>query len=340
MLVRLRVSAASSRLIHCHHHVRRPIVRVVAFQTVRTYATPGRPKSVVGETSKPVKRTTSRAKSTSTSTKTTAAKTTSSRSTTKKSAAKKAVPKKAAPKKKTKPVKKSLTEEQKIAQKDKLLKRKASDKKKADLEAIKTLKQQALKPPLSLNANKVSGFNVYIADSMKNSTDTSTPGRDKIRLYSKRYATLSDSEKEALNKRAVDARETRRAELKKWIESHTAAEIGAANRARARLNKLYPAEPGKFLKYQPIPDQRLPKRALSAWMIFFGDRTSTGDYANLEVRERMDRIVADYKQLTPDQRRDLDRKSEASRSAYEKSYLAVYGKAPPARANKAEAVAA
>jgi hypothetical protein len=105
-----------------------------------------------------------------------------------------------------------------------------------------------------------------------------------------------------LNKRAVEVRAKRTAELKKWIESHTAAEIGAANRARARLNRLYPVASGKAAKYPLIADERLPKRALSAWMIFFGERTATGDHAKLSLGERMDRIATEFKQLSPDQR--------------------------------------
>jgi hypothetical protein len=204
MLIRLPVSAASSRLIHYHRHVRRPIVRVVAFQAVRSYATPGRPKSVVGESSKPVKRTTTRAKGTSTSAKTSSTKTKSSKSAAKKPAAKKAAPKKAAPKKKAKPAKKVLTEEQKAAQQAKLLKRKASNKKKADLENIKALKQQALKPPVSLASGKISAYNIYIAESIKDSADASKPVKDRLTEHAHRYSTISASEKEVCLRQTRD----------------------------------------------------------------------------------------------------------------------------------------
>jgi hypothetical protein len=195
MLTRLPVSAASLHLIRCHHHVRRPIVRVVVLQAGRTYATPGRPKSVVGETSKAVKRTTSRAQGASTSSKATAARTKSSKSTVKKPAAKKATSKKAASHKK-KPVKKALTEEQKAAQQEKKLKRKASDKKKADQENIRALKQQALKPPVPPGGGGATSFTAYMADAIKSSAAADKPLVDRFAEAAKRYSTLSASEKE------------------------------------------------------------------------------------------------------------------------------------------------
>jgi len=151
---------------------------------------------------------------------------------------------------------------------------------------------------------------------------------------------LSVSEKETFEKRAEEVSAKRRAELKKWIESHTAAEIGAANRARARLNKIYPVEGRKTPKYQLIPDERHPKRAMSAWLIFLGERNATGEYNKLTLAERTNRIATEYKQLSPDQRKDFDRKAQVSRSAYEHSYLEIYGKAPPPLVRRAPAAAA
>ncbi|KAF1821057.1 uncharacterized protein K489DRAFT_263909 [Dissoconium aciculare CBS 342.82] len=195
MLARLPVSSAGSRLVHCHRHIRRPIVRIVAFHATRTYATPGRPKSVVGEPSKPVKRATSRATGTSTtSAKRTTTKTAkSTKAAAKKPRAKKAAPKKAATKKKPKRV--TLTEEQKAAQKAKLLKRKTSEKKKADLLEIKTLKEQALAPPVPVTGNR-NAYNVYVAEAMKGAKGSNGDVTSAFAHVAKQYKSLSAAEKE------------------------------------------------------------------------------------------------------------------------------------------------
>jgi hypothetical protein len=142
-----------------------------------------------------VKRATSRATGTSTtSAKRTTTKTAkSTKAAAKKPRAKKAAPKKAATKKKPKKV--TLTEEQKAAQKAKLLKRKTSEKKKADLLEIKTLKEQALAPPVPVTGNR-NAYNVYVAEAMKGAKGSNGDVTSAFAHVAKQYKSLSAAEKE------------------------------------------------------------------------------------------------------------------------------------------------
>ncbi|KAF1821058.1 uncharacterized protein K489DRAFT_382094 [Dissoconium aciculare CBS 342.82] len=88
--------------------------------------------------------------------------------------------------------------------------------------------------------------------------------------------------------------------IKKWIKSHSAAEIGLANKARARLNRLYPTGKGSRAKYPAIPDERLPKRPLSAWTIYYGEHAASRSSGS--VKERINTVLSDFKQLTSAER--------------------------------------
>lgn len=167
-LVRIPVR---SRLIRpayqCQHDV---VAKVPVVLPLRTYATPGRPKSVVGEPSKPVKRAVKKAAAKPATGDTAAEK-------------KVAANKRNASKKTSGTQKKALTPEQKeraeqraakkqerlekekAAKKTRQAKLKERAKAKSEKQQIKDLKEAALKPP---KPSKVSAYVVFVAEQAKN----------------------------------------------------------------------------------------------------------------------------------------------------------------------------
>jgi hypothetical protein len=117
----------------------RPVTRTVVLP-IRTYATPGRPKSVVGEPSRPVKRAVKKA----------AAKPADGSSPAEKNVAAKAKSKKKAPKK--------LTEEEKTALKERQAKVKARRQVVIEKEKLQALKKAALEPPKVERDNPYAAF--------------------------------------------------------------------------------------------------------------------------------------------------------------------------------------
>ena len=80
-----------------------------------------------------------------------------------------------------------------------------------------------------------------------------------------------------MNHLAAERNEARLAEYNAWVKSHTPEEIRLANNARKQLRRKL-ADKGKKAPAltRLIEDDRLPKRPISPYTIFFAERQATG----------------------------------------------------------------
>lgn len=156
----------------CTTHL--PLVAVV-----RSYATPGRPKSVVGEPSRPVKRAVKKAAAKQATGDSPAEKQVRAKqrnATTKKSKAKKA-----------------LTPEEKAAKKEKAVAKKARAKVTAEKTKLADLRQAALKPPkLSRAAN---AYLTFVTEKMKDKVAYEA-NKDKMKDIARQWKNITPSEHE------------------------------------------------------------------------------------------------------------------------------------------------
>ena len=86
------------------------------------------------------------------------------------------------------------------------------------------------------------------------------------------------------------------------MHSHSPETIRIANSARARIKKLRNKDKlgprSKSLPYLPIADDRAPKRAAGAYIIFVKERFATGDFKGISNVEAVKLIASEWKQLS------------------------------------------
>lgn len=86
--------------------------------------------------------------------------------------------------------------------------------------------------------------------------------------------------------------------LKNWVDSHTPWEIHVANRARMVLRRKYNVSARKT-----IPDPRYPKQPQTPFGIFLKAQHETRDFGDVTFTEAMSQIGAEWKKLTPEERK-------------------------------------
>ena len=84
---------------------------------------------------------------------------------------------------------------------------------------------------------------------------------------------------------------------KKWLESHTPAQIRDANNARNQLRAQAKAE-GIKRTYQHIKDDRLVKQPLNAYGFFLKDRVASGDMTGMRITEIGQLVGKEWKALS------------------------------------------
>ncbi|WPG99144.1 Hypothetical protein R9X50_00195500 [Acrodontium crateriforme] len=291
---------------------------IILHSARRAFATPGRPKGAVGEPSKPVKRAVKKAAA---------------------SSGKSAATKKVASKKKTatkkKPVKKVLTEEQKARREKTAANRKvktAAAKKKTQLA---DLKAAALEPPKIAPASAYLVFSKETRSGGGESLKGASPSDIKASLAKRTRETaaewknLSPADIEHYNHTARTAREASQAEYKRWVDSHTPAEIFAANRARASLRLKTKGTKTSARKWAPIKDERQVKQSVSSYVLFSTDRHSSGDFVNIKITDRSKLIAEEWKALSESEKSKYNRLAAQDKERYTEEYTATYGDAPP-----------
>ncbi|KAF7195554.1 hypothetical protein HII31_03148 [Pseudocercospora fuligena] len=292
---------------------------------IRTYATPGRPKSVVGEPSRPVKRN------------------------VKKSAAKprdgsSAAEKKVASKKRTTirgktPEQIAAIEQKRAATKEALAKRKAAQraagKASRDKEKLQELKKTALDPPKQRAAG-----NAYITFFAEKARGHLASENDKLTERAKAIAAewknISAADREHYNHLTHTKNEEQQATFKRWIESYTPDQIRKANEARAQLRKKLPSQKNKWAK---ISDERVPKKPANSFALFNTNRQSSGDFQGIKLGEAAKLIAQEWKALSSSEKEKYDRIYKDDFQRYFTEYSTVFGH-PPSAVGTAEATAA
>ncbi|KAH9827155.1 high mobility group [Teratosphaeria destructans] len=310
-----------------HHDL--PLHPLVA-QPHRFYATPGRPKSVVGEPSRPVKRSVKKA----------AIKATASGSPAKdkvESKKKKATAKKPAGKKK--PAKKEPTEEQ-LARRAAKAERKAAKTKTEELRALKKL---ALKPPPVIKTN---AWVVFMAEKMKEKLkghkgDVKDKLAQNVRDISAQFKAMSPAQIEHYNHLAHTSKEESQAAFKKWVESHTPDEIAEANRARKALRRKTEAQRKKGHKspWTEIEDDRTVKAPISAFTAFTVNRHKSPDFNNISFVDRSKLVAQEWKALSQEEKNKYQRLRDQDMKRYIDEYSSTYGH-PPSSLRQPQAAAA
>ncbi|EEY18624.1 predicted protein [Verticillium alfalfae VaMs.102] len=129
---------------------------------------------------------------------------------------------------------------------------------------------------------------------------------ERSKQLAEEYRLLDAAETERLtsNQRLKDLAEKNKvannAAYKAWVESHTPAEIVAANNARNVLRRKVNKGRGVTHRF-PIRDERLPKRPTTVYNLFFKARWASGDFSG-SVTEATRTIAEEYKQLSEEQR--------------------------------------
>ena len=218
-----------------------------------------------------------------------------SKTPSKRKAAKKPV-KKPASKRKAAPRRKQLTEVQ-IAR---AAKRKENKAKKDAVSKLKTLKETSLlgKEPKALPRT---AWQVVSVEQTKGSRG---PVTESFKSASQKYRSLSPAELEHYNHIANQNREANQAAYVKWVESHTPAQILAANHARQQLaTQARKATNSKRHGFHYIKDDRLVTRPRNAYSYFLQERHSTGDYKGMTVVEAAKLIAREWKGLSDAQKK-------------------------------------
>ncbi|KAL2159193.1 hypothetical protein VTH06DRAFT_2625 [Thermothelomyces fergusii] len=177
--------------------------------------------------------------------------------------------------------KKTLTDEEKTKLKVKELKKKALAGKEPD-----RLPDQA--------------WMVYLKKRMPEllGPDSKVTFRDAMNELSKEYKALSESEKQKLETEAQKNKVTNEANLKSWIEEHTAQEIREANLARQLLRRKYGLNVGPT-----IQDPRFPKPAMNGYAAYVKSRYHAPEYEGVKPTEKLVKIGEEWRAMSPEQRK-------------------------------------
>lgn len=221
----------------------------------------------------------------------------------KKPASKKTVAaKKPAAKKTATKAKKTVKSTKKAAAKPK--KPAAKKKKVVDPEKQKVLQRRALKRTALLHQEPknlpASAWLVFTSQAIKADTSIGGPGSlgPKMQSLSVDFRALSPGEKQQYEQKANENKVINAANYKKWVESHTVAEIADACRARRRLIRNFGVE----VKHPKIIDERMPKRpAVAGWSYYM--KAKIGDSPGQSIVESSKALSEQWKSLSPSEKK-------------------------------------
>ncbi|KAI1779972.1 hypothetical protein F4818DRAFT_401247 [Hypoxylon cercidicola] len=269
---------------------------------VRSFATPGRPKSSAttakrAATKKPAGKQAKSTKSKSIKSKSIKSKSTTSKSTKSKTTKRKAAPK---PKPATQRKRTPLTPE-----------------KQAIMERRELKKTALFTDP---KRPSTSAWPVFVGEQTKQKAGDRATLKSRMEQLSQAFKALPASELQRLTAVAEQNKLTYEAEYKAWVESHTPLQMDRAMKARLILKKKHNYPVG-FIK--PIHDSRIPKRPLNAFNLFTKTRWASGDYANLTMVEGVKAICREWKDLPETERQALADRAKPELEHYEKQVQSV-----------------
>ncbi|KAH7114411.1 hypothetical protein B0J11DRAFT_135882 [Dendryphion nanum] len=278
--------------------------KVAVAQSRRSYATTATTKRATKASTGTVKRTVkSAAAKKPAAKKKTVAKKPAAKPKSRAAAKKKATPKKRAtkktvkPKPKTKRVRKVLTEEEKLALR------------------IKKLKVTALREPVGRNT--ISAYNAFLAEKSKGHAGEEM--KTVWKTIGDEFKKLTPAEREHFNHLANETNIAREAEYKAWVRSHTPDQIRLANNARNLLKKLLPSKNNSSPPHtQIILDDRRTTRPLNAWVLYYRERVTSGDFKGIAVSESCKLISKEWKALTVGEKQKYEDASKADNARYHK----------------------
>lgn len=93
---------------------------------------------------------------------------------------------------------------------------------------------------------------------------------------------------------AKENTEANRLAFEQWVKSHTPFQIKEANAARKRLRALL----GRPRAYADIKDPRQVKRPRLAYIIYAVEQFQSGQFDDLEAKERVSEIAKSWRSLT------------------------------------------
>ncbi|KAK0272751.1 hypothetical protein LTR35_012717 [Friedmanniomyces endolithicus] len=333
-------------------------------QTQRTYATPGRPRKVVGEPSKPVKRAVKRAAAKATGpdspvkqiVKPRKRSPTAKPATAKKAAAasdEAATPDKAEVKKAPKTAKKApktakraprkpkaLTEEQQVAKTARLEKYKTNKALKLEMAKIQSLKVVALKPPFP---SRRSAYNVFLAEASKSDGSLRAKGslQDKNKSLGEfAQATAAEWKQctpaviEHYNHLAHTAVENAKAEFLRWVESQPPETIRAANLARMRLRRATK----RAYQWRSIHDERAAKHSRTPYILFSIARHASGDFKSIALMDRSKLIGKEWKALSEGEKNNYRALADEDKKRYNDEVESSRSASPPSSVGVPEEV--
>ncbi|KAK0868200.1 hypothetical protein LTS02_003721 [Friedmanniomyces endolithicus] len=326
-------------------------------QTQRTYATPGRPRKVVGEPSKPVKRAVKRAAAKATDPDSPVKEIVKPRkrspaakpATAKKAAAasdEAATPDKAVVKKAPKTAKraprtpKALTEEQQVAKTARLEKYKTNKALKLETAKIQSHKVLALKPPFP---SRRSAYNVFLAEASKSDGGLRAKGslQDKNKSLGEfAQATAAEWKQctpaviEHYNHLAHTAVENAKAEFLRWVESQPPETIRAANLARMRLRRATK----RAYQWRSIHDERVAKHSRTPYILFSIARHASGDFKSIALMDRSKLIGKEWKALSEGEKNNYRALADEDKKRYNDEVESSRSASPPSSVGVPEEV--
>ncbi|KAK5717825.1 hypothetical protein LTR15_008666 [Elasticomyces elasticus] len=304
--------------------------RALLYQTRRTFATPGRPRNVVGEPSKPVKRAVKKSVAKAASADSPAKEGNEVRK--RKAAEKPATAKKPAAKRGPKPkVLVELSEEQKAANEAKSIKSKEAKASRLERAKIAELKKVALSPPKIPQAG---AYTVFAAEKSRNNEQLHQKGpggaerlAQSARANSAAWKECTPADVEHYNHLAHTRREAAQAAYKQWVEGYTPEEIQNANRARLTLKRKRNKKGSHT--WSQIHDERAVKRPLTTFAQFNVNRQASGDFTNIRLPDRTRLIAQEWKALDQEEKDKYNTLYAEDRKRYSEEHEKVHGHLPP-----------
>ncbi|KAI1501752.1 hypothetical protein F5X99DRAFT_381554 [Biscogniauxia marginata] len=157
---------------------------------------------------------------------------------------------------------------------------------------------------------------LYLAEQTKGQTTDRDSMHQMVKDLAQQYKTLPASQIQRLRSTAEQNKSSNAAAYKTWVESHTPEEINSAIYARRLLKAKYNFPKG-FVK--PIRDERQPKRALTAYLLFAKAKWASGELrGQTDVTAVAKSLGQEWKALSEADRRPYVELAKAEMDRYEK----------------------
>ncbi|KAF7590942.1 hypothetical protein BBP40_002194 [Aspergillus hancockii] len=199
-------------------------------------------------------------------------------------------------------------------------KQKEAKKARAAKEHIKDLKKIALQEPKRLPDRP---WNLAVMSKLPEAQKTHEKQADAFKAAAELAKSLTQEEEQSINARATSNKEANADAYTKWINGYTPSQIKEANAARTRLSKL------TNKRYTLIRDERLVKRPLTAFVLFYKERFDQGDFKHMSIRDISARVTEEWKGMTETEKEKYRQLQASDRKRYDDEYREVYGEEPP-----------